>query len=111
MRLPDFTPTTEQVRAAYAHDPEGEYRDPVGFPAMRQENLQAFDRRLAAHDAEVSKEAGAAVAAIFTEAPVVGRAARVDRTCGLDEAHEPHAYLYLQNHPERVTECKCGGRA
>lgn len=31
---PEFTPTTEQVRSAYAHDPEAEYRDPVGFPPM-----------------------------------------------------------------------------
>ncbi|KQQ65063.1 hypothetical protein [Microbacterium sp. Leaf320] len=49
---PEFTPTTEQVRSAYAHDPEAEYRDPVGFPAMQRENLRAFDRWLAAHDAE-----------------------------------------------------------
>lgn len=43
---PEFTPTTEQVRSAYAHDPEGEYLDPVGFPAMQKENLRAFDRWL-----------------------------------------------------------------
>ena len=51
--MSEFTPTTEQVRSAYAHDPEAEYRDPVGFPAMQRENLRAFDRWLAAHDAEV----------------------------------------------------------
>ena len=50
---PEFTPTTDQVRSAYAHDPEAEYRDPVGFPSMQRENLRAFDRWLAAHDAEV----------------------------------------------------------
>ena len=54
---PEFTPTTEQVRSTYAHDPEAEYRDPVGFPSMQRENLRAFDRWLAAHDAEVRAEA------------------------------------------------------
>ena len=53
---PEFTPTTEQVRSAYAHDPEAEYRDPVGFPAMQRENLRAFDRWLAAHDAQKRAE-------------------------------------------------------
>ena len=53
IKYPEFTPTTEQVRSAYAHDPEAEYRDPIGFPAMQRENLRAFDRWLAAHDAEV----------------------------------------------------------
>lgn len=53
---PEFTPTTEQVRSTYAHDPEAEYRDPVGFPSMQRENLRAFDRWLAAHDAEVQAQ-------------------------------------------------------
>lgn len=50
---PEFTPRTDQVREAFAYDPEAEYRDPIGYPAMLNENRRVFDRWLAAHDAEV----------------------------------------------------------
>lgn len=50
-----FTPTTEQVRDGYAHDPESEYRDPL--TNHTNNNKRAFDRWLAAHDAEVKAEA------------------------------------------------------
>lgn len=55
---PYFMPTTEQVREGYAHDPESEYRDPIGYPAMLRENRAIFDRWLAAHDAEIRGEKG-----------------------------------------------------
>lgn len=59
---PEFTPRTDQVREAFAYDPESEYRDPIGYPAMLNENRRVFDRWLAAHDAEVR-------ASVVTEEP------------------------------------------
>lgn len=53
----DYTPTTEQVRSAYAEDPVAEYHDPVNYSPRHAE--RAFDRWLAAHDAEVAEGARA----------------------------------------------------
>jgi flavin-dependent dehydrogenase len=52
-----FTPTTEQVRYGYAMDPEGEYRDPIGYPAYERGLRRAFDRWLAARIREAKAEA------------------------------------------------------
>jgi hypothetical protein len=47
----EYTPTTEQVREAYSHDAEAEYRDPITNHAAQ--NRRAFNRWLSVHDAEV----------------------------------------------------------
>lgn len=61
--MSDWTPTTEQVRYGFAVDPEAEYRDPLTNHTLHGE--RAFDRWLAAHDAEVwDKGRDAAVSAM-----------------------------------------------
>ncbi|SNS43379.1 hypothetical protein SAMN06309944_0237 [Micrococcales bacterium KH10] len=51
----EYTPTTEQVRDAYSFDPVAEYHDPI--TPHHVINGRAFDRWLAAHEAEVKAEA------------------------------------------------------
>ena len=63
--MTDYTPTTEEVRDAYAthrFNAYGKYRE-VGYPE--------FDRWLAAHDAEVREQAAQRVAA-YADAEGVG---------------------------------------
>lgn len=52
----EWTPTTEQVRYSYSHDSEDEYLDPVNYGSLVQANRRAFNRWLAAHDAEIRAE-------------------------------------------------------
>jgi hypothetical protein len=47
-----FTPTTDQVCNGYAHDPEAEYHDPIGYGNEVRRNKAAFNRWLAAERAE-----------------------------------------------------------
>ena len=56
MSTDEYTPTTEQVRDGYSIDPEDEYRDPINASANRRWAAHAFDRWLAAHDAEIRAE-------------------------------------------------------
>ena len=56
MSTDEYTPTTEQVRDGYSIDPEGEYRDPINASVNRRWAAHAFDRWLAAHDAEIRAE-------------------------------------------------------
>lgn len=62
----DYTPSMHYFRRQYAN------RFTAEADVIAAE--QRFDAALAAHDAEVEKRAATAVAAIFTEARVVGRA-------------------------------------
>ena len=50
-----YTPTTDDVRNFYAHDPLDEYNNPIAYPSHVRLAKQAFDRWLAAHDAEVER--------------------------------------------------------
>lgn len=50
--MDEYTPTTAQVREAYAIDPEYEYHQPDD-PGYVHRNRRAFDRWLASRDAEV----------------------------------------------------------
>ena len=50
--MSDYTPTTEQVRDGYRYDPVAEYYGPI--TPHHVINGRAFDRWLAAHDAEVA---------------------------------------------------------
>lgn len=49
----EYTPTTDEVQDYYVH---GQFADPE---MSEQEHVEAFNRWLAAHDAEVVREAGA----------------------------------------------------
>lgn len=55
--MTEYTPTTEQVRTAYSIDSEAEWRDPLTNHTRIHE--REFDRWLAAHDAEVARNAAA----------------------------------------------------
>lgn len=50
----EFSPTTTDVRNGYSYDPEAEYYDPLTNHTLN--NRRAFDRWLAAHDAEKDAE-------------------------------------------------------
>ena len=52
--MSDWTPTTEQVRDGYRYDAEYEYHNPLSTEHVRLG--RAFDRWLAAHDAQVRAE-------------------------------------------------------
>ena len=54
--MSNFTPTTQQVRDGFRFDPEDEWRDPVGAIMRAIEAGRAFDRWLAAHDAELREQ-------------------------------------------------------
>ena len=53
----EHTPTTEQVEDGFAHDPDSEYRNPVGYGAEVAANRRAFRSWLAVHDREVAAKA------------------------------------------------------
>lgn len=73
-----WTPSTEDVRRGYSIDSEDEYSDPVNAPANRRYLEKAFDRWLAAHDAEVLASRDAEVA----EALKAGAAVLDEHDCG-----------------------------
>ena len=52
--MSEYTPTTQQVEDGFAHEPEYEFHNPVGYGSHVQSNRRAFKRWLAAHDAEVA---------------------------------------------------------
>ena len=52
----EYTPTAEQVETAYSHDPEDEYRDPVGYGYRVNENRRGFRRWLAQHEAAIRRD-------------------------------------------------------
>ena len=52
-------PTLQQVEDCYSHDPEYEYRDPIGYAAFVEASRRDFRRFMAAHDAEVARAAKA----------------------------------------------------
>lgn len=54
--MTEYTPTTAEIRRAYALED-----DEIGHPVIAEDQLAAFDRWLAAHDAEVRAEALAKV--------------------------------------------------
>lgn len=45
--MSDHTPTTQQVEDGFAHEPEYEYHNPIGYGAHVQGNRRAFRRWLA----------------------------------------------------------------
>ena len=61
-----YTPTTEQVEDGFAHEPEYEYHNPIGYGLHVQANRRAFKRWLA----EV--ERAAAEKALVAAADAVG---------------------------------------
>ena len=52
-----YTPTTQQVEDGFAHEPEYEYHNPVGYGSHVQSNRRAFKRWLAALIREAKAEA------------------------------------------------------
>ena len=52
-----YTPTTDQIREGYAHDPESDYRDPLTDHAAV--HRRSFNQWLTKHDAEVAATAKA----------------------------------------------------
>ena len=96
--MSDFTPTTEQVRDGFRFDPEDEWRDPVGAVMRAIEAGRAFDRWLAAHDAELRAQIAADVAHAIdthvmtwdeTTAPHVRKGWRIARSIALDTITNP----------------------
>jgi len=57
--MSEYTPTTKQIRERCITDPEDEYHNPINAPANRLAAGREFDRWLAAHDAEVRRDAAA----------------------------------------------------
>lgn len=45
--MSEYTPTTRQIEDGFAHEPEYEYHNPVGYGAHVQSNRRAFQRWLA----------------------------------------------------------------
>lgn len=45
--MSDYTPTAQQVEDGFAHEPEYEYSNPIGYGAHVQSNRRAFRRWLA----------------------------------------------------------------
>lgn len=52
-----YTPTTQQVEDGFAHEPEYEYHNPVGYGSHVQSNRRAFKRWLDALILEAKAEA------------------------------------------------------
>lgn len=51
--MSDYMPVTSQVRETFAHDDRAEYEDPITYPTFVKDQRHAFNRWLAAHDAEI----------------------------------------------------------
>ncbi|WP_308491048.1 hypothetical protein [Microbacterium terrisoli] len=91
--IEEWTPTTEQVRDGYAIDPEAEHHDPIGYPQWERYARRAFDRWLAAHDAELLERVADEYAAQPEQERVYfskiirnwfrGRAAQIRKEAGL----------------------------
>lgn len=45
--MSEYTPTTQQVENGFAHEPEYEYHNPIGYGSHVQANRRGFKRWLA----------------------------------------------------------------
>jgi hypothetical protein len=86
--IEEWTPTTEQVRDGYAIDPEAEHHDPIGYPQWERYARRAFDRWLAAHDAELLERVADEIEKDRPEMgdPMGGNSFRLGRDAGLAQA-------------------------
>lgn len=65
--MSDYTPTTQQVEDGFAHEPEYEYSNPIGYGAHVQSNRRAFRRWLAEVERAAAEKALVKVACELDE--------------------------------------------